>query len=148
MHQYTLDHLSDAVLLRRLSELVTRDRTTTAELLAHIAEVDARRLYAPAGYPSMHAYCVEELRLSEDAAARRIQAARAARKFPAIFAALAEGRLHLTAVCLLAPYCAVENVQDLIEAATHRPKSEIQEMLALRFSARGTQGPDRAFAAI
>jgi hypothetical protein len=67
MRNYSLTHVSDAVLLRDLAALVARDRLTTAELLSHIAEVDARRLYAPAGYSSMHAYCVEELRLSEDA---------------------------------------------------------------------------------
>ena len=82
MHSYTLAHVRDDVLLRDLAALVAQDRATTASLLAHIAEVDVRRLYVPAGYPSMHAYCVEKLRLSEDAAYKRIQAARAARQFP------------------------------------------------------------------
>ena len=50
MRDYTLTHLSDAVLLRDLVTLVSRDRATTATLLAHIAEVDARRLYVPAGF--------------------------------------------------------------------------------------------------
>jgi 5-methylcytosine-specific restriction endonuclease McrA len=135
MHGYTLAHLSDAALLRDLAALVAQDRMTTAILLAHIAEVDARRLYAPAGYPSMFAYCVEELRLSEDAAAKRIQAARAARRFPFLFAALAEGRLHLGAVCLLAPHLTPENAGELVEAATHRRKVEIETWLARRFGA-------------
>ena len=100
MHSYTLAHVRDDVLLRDLAALVAQERLTTATLLAHIAEVDLRRLYVPAGYSSMHAYCVEGLRLSEDAAYKRIQAARAARQFPSLFTALAEGRLHLTAVCL------------------------------------------------
>ena len=133
MRDYTLAHVSDAALLLDLAALVARDRVTTATLLAHIAEVDVRRLYVPAGYPSMHAYCVEELRLSEDAAYKRIQAARAARQYPALFAALAEGRLHLAAVCLLAPHLTAENVGELIEAATHRRKSEIEGILAHRF---------------
>jgi hypothetical protein len=42
---YSLSHLSDQILLRDLSALLAQDRTTTAALLAHIAEVDARRLY-------------------------------------------------------------------------------------------------------
>src|SRR5688572_17483216 len=134
MHAYTLTHLSDAILLRDLTALITRDRITTAELLAHIAEVDARRLYVPAGYSSMHAYCVDELRLSEDAAYKRIQAARAARQFPAVFAALAEGRLHLAAVCLLAPHLTPENVEELLAAATHRRKSEVEQLLGRRFA--------------
>ena len=56
------------------------ERTHTAEHLADIAEVDERRLYVPAGYSSMHAYCVGELHLTEDAAYKRIQVARAGRK--------------------------------------------------------------------
>ncbi len=137
MHECTLSKLSDEALLRELSALVASDRLTTASILAHIAEVDARRLYAPAGYPSMHAFCVEELRLSEDAAYKRIQAGRAARRFPALFVAVAEGRLHLAAVCLLAPHLTAENAEELIQAATHRPKSEIEALLARRFLVAG-----------
>src|SRR5512144_2476222 len=116
MHEYLLSQVSDAVLLRDLAALVAKDRLTTATLLAHIAEVDSRRLYAPAGYPSMHAYCVEELRLSEDAAYRRIQAARACRRFPGLFTLLAEGELHLTGLCILAPHLTQENAGELIRA--------------------------------
>ena len=117
MRTYSLSHLSDQTLLHNLAALVARDRATTVELVAHIAEVDERRLYAPAGHPSMYSYCVHELRLSEDAALKRLQAARAAREFPAIFPAVAEGRLHLAAVCLLAPHLTVENVAEMLDAA-------------------------------
>lgn len=133
MRDYVLAHLRDDVLLRDLGALVVQDRGTTARLLAHLAEVDARKLYAPMGYPSMFAYCVEELRFSEDAAAKRIQAARAARRFPVLFDALAEGRLHLSAVWLLAPHLTPESVQELIQSATHQKKSEIEALLARRF---------------
>ncbi len=135
MREYSLAHLSDAVVLLELAELIARDRVTTAILLAHIAEVDARRLYVPAGYPSMFAYCVDELQISEDAASKRIQAARAARQFPALFVALAHGRLHLTAVCLLAPHLTPENADELLEGAENRSKAEIQQLLAHRFPA-------------
>ena len=133
MRDYTLTHLSDALLLRELSVLVTNDRATTARMLAHLAEVDVRRLYAPAGYSSLFAYCVEELRMSEDAASKRIQAARAARRFPILFTAVAEGRLHLSAVCLLAPHLTPENVDEWIESASHRRKAEIEMHRARRF---------------
>jgi len=46
-------HLTDQALLHQLGLLISRDCTTTAELLDHLAEVDARKLYLPAGYPSM-----------------------------------------------------------------------------------------------
>lgn len=41
-------------MLRDLHVLVAKDRATTAMLLAHIAEVKERKLYAPAGQPHMH----------------------------------------------------------------------------------------------
>ena len=135
MQSYTLTHLSDAVLVRDLNALVSRHRESTAQLLAHLAEVDSRRLYVPAGYSSMFGYCVGDLRFSEDAAYKRIQAARAARRFPALFQAVAEGRLHLTAVGLLAPHLSSENMDELIEIATHRRKFEIEQWLARRFPA-------------
>ena len=144
MREYTLSYLRDEDLLRSLAQLVSRDRVTTAALLAHLAEVDARRLYAPAGYASMHAYCVEELHLSEDAAYKRIQAARAARLFPALLPALAEGSLHLSGVCLLAPHLTAENAGELIETATHKRKSEIEGFLARRFPPPEAQALVRA----
>jgi hypothetical protein len=130
---YCLSHLPDPVLLRDLAALVAQDRATTAALLAHIAEVDARKLYLPAAHPSMFSYCVHELRLSEEAAFKRIHAARAARQFPAIFAALADGRLHLSAVVMLAPHLTLENADELLAAAAQKSKAEIEQLLALRF---------------
>src|SRR6059036_789283 len=133
MSTYSLSHLSDRALLRDLAALVAQDRVTTAALLAHLAEVDARKLYLPAAHPSMYSYCVHQLRLSEDAAYKRIQAARLARRFPLIFEALADGRLHLSAVCLLAPYLAPENADELLKAAAYQTKSRLEELLAARF---------------
>ena len=140
MRDYTLTHLSDAKLLRELTALVSRDRETTALVLAHIAEVDARRAYAGAGYPSLFAYCVEALRYSEDASYKRIQAARAARLYPVLFEAVAEGRLHLAAVCLLAPHLNPENAEELMRAATHRTKGDLEGWLAARFPGCGSPG--------
>jgi len=133
VNTFCLSHLPDPILLRDLAGLVARERATTAALLAHLAEVDARRLYVPAAHPSMYSYCVHELRLSEDAAYKRIQAARAARQFPALFTAVAQGRLHLTAVCLLAPHLKAENVDELLGAAAGKSKLEIEAWLAQRF---------------
>ena len=137
MDRYSLTHVPDPTLLRGLRDLVAQDRATTALLLAHLAEVDARRLYAPAGYPSMFAWCIAELHLSEDAAFKRIRAARTARQFPAIHGMLADGRLHLTAVVFLTPYLTPENADELLAAAAHRSKVGIEQLLAERFP-----GPD------
>src|SRR5258708_33161013 len=101
---HSLTHLGDDALLRAVSALVAQDRATTASLLAHLAEVDTRRLYLALGHPSTFAYGVECLHLSESAAYRRIQAARTARRFPRLFALVADGKLHHAAICVLAPH--------------------------------------------
>jgi 5-methylcytosine-specific restriction endonuclease McrA len=62
-----------------------------------------------------------------------VQSARAARRFPALFTALAEGRLHLAGVVMLAPHLTPENSEELIAAATHRTKAEIELLLAQHF---------------
>ena len=133
MKTYSLSHLSDQTLLHDLTTLDDQHRSTTAALLAHLAEFDTRRLYLPAAFPSLFLYCVHQLRWCEQAAFKRIRAARTARRFPAIFSAVAEGRLHLSAVVLLAPYLTSENAEELLAAATHRSKSEIEQLIAARF---------------
>lgn len=133
MSRYSLSHVPDSALLTDLSKLVDQDRATSARLLAHVAEVDARKLYVPAAYPSMFEYCVRELHMSEGTAFKRIRAARAARRFPAIFEAVADGRLHLSAIVLLTPHLTPESADELMRAAAHRTKAEVEQMLANRF---------------
>ena len=133
MDAYQLSHLADETLVRDLKSLVARDRANTAALLAHLAEVDERRLYLPAAYPSMYLYCVEELGFSEEAAHKRIRAARAARRFPLIFEAVADGKLNLSAVVMLASYLTESNGQDLLRAAFGLRRAELEELIARRF---------------
>jgi len=125
--------LGNQALLRRLAEEVARNCESTATLIALIAEVDERRLFLPAGYPSMLAYCMSELHLSRAAALKRIDAGRAARQFEGILAAVADGRLHLSAVVLLAPRLTRENAEELLAAATHKTREEIEQLIAARF---------------
>ena len=133
MSHFSLEHLADDSLLDALHSLVEHDHITTAELLAHIGEVARRRLYFPMGHSSMQAYCVKVLHLSEDAARKRVQVARKGWVLPAIFEAIADGRVHLSGMNLLVPFIDEENVGDLIAAATHRTYREIELLLAERF---------------
>src|SRR5215831_20925555 len=58
MSKYSLHDVADDAILTRLDSLDTRDWDTSAELLAHLAEVDGRKLYVPLGFPCMRDYCV------------------------------------------------------------------------------------------
>src|SRR5262245_50188474 len=133
MHISLLDAaaaLSDGELIQHLKRMVANERQATAQVVAHLAEVDARRLYLGEGRSSLFTYCTQVLHLSEHAAYGRIEAARAARKFPGILEAIASGALHLTAVNLIAPHLTPENVQCVIAAATHKTKREVEEVVA------------------
>src|SRR5262249_12027615 len=94
--------LSDADLRAAVRRLAHSERAATASLVSHIAELDARRLYLGEGYSSMFTYCTGALHLSEHEAYNRIEAARAARRFPILLELLIQGALKLTSVGLLA----------------------------------------------
>src|SRR5262245_17986033 len=102
MDPFETSHLSDDALLIDTKRLVGQRSKTTAVLLTRLAEIDERQLYRREGYDSMYAYCVGELHLLEDAACRQIHVARMARRFPAVLVALADGRVHMRAVLMLA----------------------------------------------
>jgi 5-methylcytosine-specific restriction endonuclease McrA len=131
--RYSLTHLSDESLRRELSAAAANEKQATAELLARIAEFDERKLYLPAAYPSMFTYCIGALHLSEDAAKKRIQVARVGRQYPEVLDALADGRVHLTGLGILTPHFGPETVSELLAAATHKSKDEIERLVAERF---------------
>jgi len=122
--------ISDDDLLRRLAEILAQSRRVEKDLVAHIAEVDERRLYAREAFPSMFAYCTEALHLSESEAYLRIAVARASREHPMILPMLGDGRLHLSGIALLAPHLTRENLETLLRRATHRSKRQIEELIA------------------
>lgn len=128
-----IDHnalLSDAELLNEVKRLTADQRQATARLICALGELDARRLYLGEGYSSLFTYCTQVLHLSEHAAYLRIEAARAARKWPGILGLLASGALHLTAIGLLAPHLTADNHERVLGAARHRTKREIEEIVA------------------
>jgi hypothetical protein len=78
----------------------------------------------------MFTYCTQVLRLAEHAAYKRIEAARAARRFPVILTLLADGSVHLSAVRLLAPHLTQENHADVLREASHKSKREVEQIVA------------------
>jgi hypothetical protein len=126
-------HLSDGALIAEVTRRARDERHATAQLVAHLAELDARRLYLGAGKSSLFTYCRDVLGLSDDAAYNRVEAARACRLFPSILELLVEGSLTVTSVRLLARHLTAENHRELLAAATRRSKREVEELIARRF---------------
>jgi hypothetical protein len=123
--------LSDQDLLARLDLLAGREREACADLVAHLVALDSRpAVYAAQGYGSLFSYCTQALRLSEDAACNRIEAARACRRFPVIVDLLASGQVTLTAVRLLRRHLTPENHQAVLAKASGRSRQHIEVLVA------------------
>ena len=133
MSRYRLSHLDDLQLEHALSSLAAQDLATTADVVAHLGEAHTRRFFLAAGYPSLHAYCVGQLRYSEDAADKRIRVGRLAHDYPGICELLADGRLSLSTILLLAPRLKPGCAQELIAAAAGKSRSQVEYLLACRF---------------
>src|SRR5689334_1749974 len=114
--------LTDSELTAQVAHLAHGERASTVALIVHLAEFDARRLFAAEGFSSTFSYCTEVLRLSEDAAFNRIQAARLARDYPVVVDLLLEGALSPTTACMVARRVTPENHRALIAAASGRGK--------------------------
>ena len=76
----SLTHLSNQAVIAEVVRLAGAERQATAQLVAALAELDARRLYLGEGCSSLFTYCTSVLHLSEHAAYSRIEAARAGRR--------------------------------------------------------------------
>ncbi len=94
--------VSNEVLLSSLRELVAVERSTTAEILEFIREVDQRRLYLKKGFSSLFVFLTEDLGYSNAAAQRRIQSARLLERLPEIKAGISSGAVTLSQASLLA----------------------------------------------
>ena len=145
--------LTDDQLLIEVQRLAACERAATTDLLRSLIELDARRLYLREGCSSLFTYCTQVLHLAEGAAYNRIEAARAARRFPAIFEAIADGALTLTSTRLLAPHLTDDNHRPLLDAARYKSKRDVERLIAtlrpkavvptvLRKLAAATQTPE------
>jgi hypothetical protein len=132
MNESLVQHaqLSDLELVTEVSRLAASEQHATATLVSALAELDARRLYLGEGCSSMFTYCTQVLHLAEHAAYNRIEAARASRRFPVILRLLEDGRVHLSAVRVLAPHLTDDNHVEVLCQASHKTKREIEEIIA------------------
>ncbi len=122
--------LTNTELIAEVTRLARGEREATVALIVHLAEFDARRLYEGAGFSSTFKYCLAVLRLSEDAAFNRIEAARAARRYPVVLDMLSAGTLSPTTLRMLARHLTRENHTTLLAAASGKTKQEVERVLA------------------
>jgi 5-methylcytosine-specific restriction endonuclease McrA len=125
-----ISKLSERELLDHFECLVACDRRTTAALLVAIAEIDERKLWASHACSSMFRFCMERFHMSEQVTAKRLWAARTARRFPVVLDLVARGELHLSAIHLLAKHLTTENHLRVLERARHKSSREVERLVA------------------
>jgi hypothetical protein len=125
-----LESLTDDEVISGLDDLLGQSRRLEAPLVAHIGEVEVRRLYTRYAASSIFSYCTDVLRMSEGEAYLRTKVAKAAREHPVVLEMLADGRLHLSGIANLAPVLTAENRDALLARAVHRSKRRILEIVA------------------
>jgi hypothetical protein len=129
----TLSTLSNEELLSDLRTLVGQGRVVLARLLAHLGEVEERRLDLQSSCSSLFDFCVRRLGMGDDEACRRVAAARLVRRFPTALRMLERGEIHLTSLLLLREHLTDENHEELLGAARGLSKNEVQHLIAARF---------------
>ncbi len=88
--------LGDRQLLERTKRLAANQRCLEVHILDHLDEIDRRGLALRRGFSSLFDYAVRELRFSDAAAQRRIQAMRLCRRHGCVRASLQCGELSMT----------------------------------------------------
>ena len=93
--------LGDQQLLEQTRRLAANQRCLEVHILDHLDEIDRRGLALRRGFSSLFDYAVRELRFSDAAAQRRIQAMRLCRRHGWVRASLQSGELSMTAAAQL-----------------------------------------------
>ena len=101
MNMRPFSHLGDQQLLAQTRRLAGNRRCLEVHILDHLGEIERRGLALRRGFSSLFDYAVRELRFSDAAAQRRIQALRLCRRHGWVRDKLQNGALTLTAAAQL-----------------------------------------------
>jgi hypothetical protein len=125
-----LSCVTNEVLVSSLHALARASNSVEADLIAHLAELDARKLYRDQGHSSLFRMCEVELGFSADMTCNRTAVARLAQRLPQVLVSLRQGDVHLTALRLLAPHLNDSNVDVLLARAHRKSTRQIEELVA------------------
>lgn len=127
---WNLTAVSDERLLQDLGGLLAGGARVEARIVAHLAEVEERRLHLKAATSSLFDYCLRRLGLSESEAFHRITAARLARRFSLVFELLEARAIHLSALRVLRDHLTPENHRELLALACNKSKKAVEALVA------------------
>ena len=127
---FVLTDRSNQQLVDGAKHLSGRHRKVTAHLIAHLAEIYARKLHVAERFSYLGDYCVEVLGMSEDEGHRRAHAATLAHKYPVILDMLLEGSIHLSTLRIIGKCLTHQNHMRVLEQAREKNKTELELLAA------------------
>lgn len=122
--------LSSRELLERARRLVKVENLVAAEFIACLSFIDSTKAAIDAGYPSLFAFCVSDLRLSEASASKRVRTARAARDCMELLSYLRTGELSIDGAAILSPFLHGPGATAVLEAAKGKSLRQLEELVA------------------
>ena len=124
---------SDEDLFASVERLTLTEHGVVMKVLVLLGEIDRRGIYRERAWPSLFEYCVAHLHYSEGQACRRISAARALQKFPALFDLFEKRAITLTNLAKVSRALTETNHLDLAKAVGTKRKDEAERILASWF---------------
>ncbi len=121
-----LSSLKDDAFDQALQRAARRERLAIADVVEHLAEADRREWHIRKGFPGLTNYCVARLKYSQEAAGKRVTAARLVRKYPLALQMLREGEVHLSGLLVLSPVLQADNYEERLKAAAGKTREQIE----------------------
>ncbi len=121
-----LSKLNDQDLVEKIKSLAKEERRITQEVLEHLREVEARRLYAARGYGSLFEFCIKELGYSEGSAQRRISSMRLIKILPEAKEKLQEGGVSLSTLSQLQSFIRKEEAHREVKLSIEKKRGLLE----------------------
>ena len=96
-----LSSLTDSQVEKQLQRLLGSEKQTLFEVLVHISEVDARKIFLRRAYGTLWDYLIQDCRYSPPAAQRRIDTVRLSFEIPDVLPRIRDGKLNLFQISTL-----------------------------------------------
>ena len=129
-----LKTISDSELHSETMTAAGNEKSATLSLLVHLAEIDARKLFASMGYASLWEYTHKVLQYSESQSSERVNSMRLMVRVPEVKKEIEAGRLNLTTTAKLATHVnreksSTEETLDLLAAIKGKTTREVERVL-------------------
>jgi hypothetical protein len=112
-------------------EAAQRFKKAEADLISILQEVESSKTFFKLGYTSLFQYVVQSLQLSESVASNFITVSRKAKEFPALQAAIDEGKITVSKARKVTAVLTPENQKEWVDKAIELSQKKLEEQVAV-----------------